>query len=89
MQTINLKTTALVVRKSEDGKLLIFGSSLDVPVEIVDDQEYLFVGELILKPKHVFHEYQFDKGNSPNELLNAKKNNGGALNHKNYKNKIL
>jgi len=85
---MKLQTVALIIRKSIDGKLLIMGSSLDIPVEIIDDEEYLFIGEIELKPKHIFHEYKHDKGNSPNELLSPK-NDGGGLNYKNYKNKLL
>lgn len=85
---MKLQTVALIIRKSTDGKLLIVGSSLDIPIEIIDDEEYLFIGEVELKPKHIFHEYKYDKGNSPNELLSSKKD-GAGLNYKNYKNKIL
>jgi hypothetical protein len=85
---MKLQNVALIIRKSIDGKLLIMGSSLDEPVEIIDDEEYLFIGEVEVKPKHIFHEYKHDKGNSPNEMLSSK-NNGAGLNFENYKNKIL
>jgi hypothetical protein len=86
---MKLKTTALIIRKTVDGKLLIMGSATEIPLEIIDDQEYLFIGEIEIKPKHIFHEYKFDKGNTPNELLNANRNHGAALNWKNYKTKLL
>jgi hypothetical protein len=86
---MKLKTTALIIRKTIDGKLLIIGSAIEIPLEIIDDEEYLFIGEIEIKPNHIFHEYKFDKGNTPNELLNANKNDGAALNWQNYKNKIL
>jgi hypothetical protein len=84
---MKLKEVALILRKTTDSKLLIVGSSLDLPVDIVDDEEYLFLGEIEIIPKHIFHEYKFDKGNSPNELISTK-HNGAGLNYKNYKNKI-
>jgi hypothetical protein len=86
---MNMKLTnvALIIRKSIDGKLLILGSSLDEPLEIMDDNEYLFLGEIEIKPKHIFHEYKHDKGNTPNEMLSSK-HEGAGLNWKNYKNKI-
>lgn len=84
---MKLKEVALIIRKTSDNKLLIVGSSLNLPIEIVDDEEYLFIGEIEIIPKHIFHEYKFDKGNSPNELISTK-HNGAALNYLNYKNKI-
>lgn len=78
--------TSLILRKQGD-KLLIIGSGLSIPAEIVDDEEYLFVGELILAPQHIFKEYIHDKGNTPNELLSLKKG-GGGLNYSNYKTKV-
>jgi hypothetical protein len=86
---LQLKKVALIIRKSIDGKILIMGSCLDEPIEIVDDNEYLFIGEVEIKPQHVFHEYKHDKGNSPNEMLCSSKHNGAGLNYRNYKNKIL
>ena len=86
---MKLLQVALIVRKSIDGKLLLLGSSLDDLPIIIDDNEYLFIGEIELKPKHIFHDYEYDKGNSPNELLSNKNSDGGALNFKNYKNKLL
>lgn len=85
---MKLQKVALIIRKSMDGKLLIMGSSLEQPIEIIDDEEYLFIGEVEIKPKHIFHEYKHDKGNSPNEMLSSK-HNGSGLNFENYKNKIL
>ena len=86
---MDLQTTALIIRKDGTGKLLIMGSALDSPIEIVDDEEYLFIGEIILKPRHIFHKYKHDKGNSPNELLSSHKHDGAGLNYKNYTDKLL
>ena len=86
---MKLLQVALIIRKSTDGKLLLVGSSLnDLPI-IIDDNEYLFIGEIELKPKHIFHDYKYDKGNCPNQLLNDHNAYGGGLNYKNYKNKLL
>lgn len=79
---MNLKTTALIIRKDGDG-LQIFGKSLD-SLELIKDGEYLFLGEITLEPKHIFHKYKKDAGNTPDSLLLY-----GGLNHKNYKEKIL
>jgi hypothetical protein len=80
---MEVKNVALILRKQNDGKLLIVGSALEIPIEITDDEEYLFLCDIEIKPKHIFHEYQKDKGNTPNKLLV-----NGALNWENYKNKI-
>lgn len=87
LKIMKLQKVALIVRKTIDNKLLIMGSSLDNPIEIIDDNEYLFIGELEIKPKHIFHEYKYDKGNTPNEMLSSN-HEGAGLNYKNYKNKL-
>ena len=81
---MEVKNVALVLRKQDDGKLLLIGSGLEIPIEIIDDEEYLFLCDIEIKqPKHIFHKYEKDKGNTPDRLLE-----NGALNWKNYKNKI-
>lgn len=82
---IKAKTTAVVLRKSEDGKVMILGSVLDnLDGVLFDENEYLFIGELTLTPKHIFHTYKIAPGTSPNELL---MNDG--LDYKSYKTKLL
>jgi hypothetical protein len=80
---MEVKNVALVLRRQDDGKLLLIGSGLEIPIEIIDDEEYLFLCDIEIKPKHIFHKYEKDKGNTPDRLLE-----NGALNWKNYKNKI-
>jgi len=80
---MEVKNVALVLRKQDDGKLLIVGSALEIPIEIKDNEEYLFLCDIEIKPKHIFHEYQKDKGNTPDRLLV-----NGALNWKNYNTKM-
>ena len=82
---IKAKTTAVVLRKTTDGKILIVGSILDNLDEfLIDENEHLYVGELTLTPKHIFHTYKPAPGLNPNDLLS-----GGGLDYKNYENKIL
>ena len=82
---IKARTTAVILRKSIDGKILIVGSILDNLDEfLVDENEHLFVGELTLTPKHIFNTYAPAPGLNPNDLLSE-----GGLNYKNYETKIL
>jgi hypothetical protein len=82
---IKAKTTAVILRKTIDGKILIVGSILDNLDEfLIDENEHLLVGELTLTPKHIFNTYEPAPGLNPNDLLS-----GGGLSHKNYKTKIL
>lgn len=74
---------SLILRRQGDGKLLLIGSGLNVPIEITDDEEYLFLCDIEIKPKFIFHGYKKDKGNSPDKLIR-----NGALDWRNYKNKI-
>ena len=82
-----MPVTALILRKAGN-KLLIMGTSMNIPEGIKDDEEYLYIGEAKLTPAHIFHEYKHDKGNSPNELLSHSKHDGAGLNYNNYKTKI-
>lgn len=78
-----IENVALILRRQEDGQLLLVGSAFDFPIEITGDEEYLFIGSIEIKPLHTFHEYMKDKGNSPDKLIR-----NGALDWRNYKNKI-
>ena len=84
---MKIKNVALIVRKLPYGGVLIFGKGVEVQKEISDrdddDGDYLILGGLELDDKHIFNEYNHDKGNSPDKLLL-----GGGLDHKNYKKKI-
>ncbi len=80
---MKIENVALILRRQENGQLLIVGSAFDVPIEIKDDEEYLFIGNIEIIPRHTFHEYMKDKGNTPDRLIM-----NGGLDWKNYKNKI-
>lgn len=79
---MELKNVALVIRKTPDGGVLIFGKGLDVPVDLLEG-ENLFLGNITVEPKHIFNGYKLDAGNTPDKLLI-----GGGLDYKNYKHKI-
>lgn len=80
---MEIKNVALVIRKTEDGGVLIFGKGLDIPKELIDNAEHLVLGHLTIDDKHIFHEYKLDAGNTPDRMLNS-----GALHHGNYKHKL-
>lgn len=77
---LNKLRTALVLRKIGD-KILIVGSTIS-DLNISEDKDYLFLGELNFKTTHAFNDFEVN-GLSPDDLLT-----NGGLDYKKYKNKL-
>lgn len=80
---MEIRDVALVLRKTEEGKIIIFGTGLSVPNEIIDDRDYLVLGHINIYDKYLFSGYEIAPGSSPDNMLM-----NGGLEYKNYKSRL-
>lgn len=99
---IKLKNTSIILRKADDGdKTLIIGLALyvEVPGLIINDDDYLVLGDIEIDIKHMFQKFapfnedvpynvklenSFKSELTPDEMLKR-----GGLEYENYLIKIL
>ena len=84
---MKIEKVALIIRKLENGEVMIFGTGFEVSRELTPndpaEEDHLVLGSMEILEEHVFNGYKKDAGNTPDELLTK-----GGLDHKLYKNKL-